>query len=49
MKDVILSKIKAYHTIIIHRHLRPDLDAIGSQMGLKFLLESQFPEKRYAL
>jgi len=46
MKDVILSKIKAYHTIIIHRHLRPDLDAIGSQMGLKFLLESQFPEKK---
>jgi len=46
MKDVILSKIKAYHTIIIHRHLRPDLDAIGSQMGLKFLLESQFPKKK---
>lgn len=46
MKDVILSKIKAYHTIIIHRHLRPDLDAIGSQMGLKFLLESQYPEKK---
>ncbi|MDA0871276.1 MAG: bifunctional oligoribonuclease/PAP phosphatase NrnA [Firmicutes bacterium] len=46
MKDVILSKIKAYHTIIIHRHLRPDLDAIGSQMGLKFLLERQFPDKK---
>ena len=46
MKGVILSKIKAYHTIIIHRHLRPDLDAIGSQMGLKLMLESQFPEKK---
>lgn len=46
MKDLILSKIKTYNTIIIHRHLRPDLDAIGSQMGLKLTLESQFPEKK---
>lgn len=46
MKDGILNKIKAYNTIIIHRHHRPDLDAIGSQMGLKLLLEGQFPEKK---
>jgi bifunctional oligoribonuclease and PAP phosphatase NrnA len=46
MKDLILEKIKEYQTIIIHRHQRPDLDAIGSQMGLKLLLESQFPEKK---
>lgn len=46
MKDLILNKVKQYKTIVIHRHQRPDLDAIGSQMGLKLLLEGQFPEKK---
>ena len=45
MKDLILEKIKQYQTIIIHRHKRPDLDAIGSQVGLKLLLQSNFPTK----
>ena len=31
--QAILEKIKAYDTIIIHRHQRPDPDAIGSQVG----------------
>ena len=35
----ILEKIKEFDTIIIHRHLRPDGDCIGSQFGLKYLLE----------
>ena len=34
----ILSKIKEYDTIIIHRHMRPDPDALGSQVGLQKLL-----------
>lgn len=41
----ILETISEYNTIIIHRHSRPDMDAIGSQMGLKITLESMFPEK----
>ena len=41
----ILEKIKAYNTIIIHRHMKPDPDALGSQVGLKALLEHHFPEK----
>ena len=41
----ILEKIKAYDTIIIHRHMKPDPDAFGSQVGLKALLEHHFPEK----
>ena len=41
----ILEKIKAYNTIIIHRHMKPDPDALGSQVGLKVLLEHHFPEK----
>lgn len=41
----ILEKIKAYNTIIIHRHMKPDPDALGSQVGLKALLTHHFPEK----
>lgn len=44
--ETILEKIKAYDTIIIHRHQRPDPDAIGSQAGLRQLLRHNFPEKR---
>ena len=41
----ILEKINEYDTIIIHRHIRPDGDCIGSQMGLKALLKANFPNK----
>lgn len=41
----ILDKIKAYDTIIIHRHQRPDPDAIGSQIGLREIVRTNFPEK----
>ncbi|EEO4439932.1 bifunctional oligoribonuclease/PAP phosphatase NrnA, partial [Listeria monocytogenes] len=34
MKSEILQQIKQYETIILHRHVRPDPDAYGSQMGL---------------
>lgn len=41
----ILQKIKEYKTIIIHRHVNPDPDALGSQVGLQKLLQLNFPEK----
>ncbi|PTK66830.1 DHH family phosphoesterase [Staphylococcus borealis] len=41
----IMNKIKEANTIIIHRHVRPDPDAYGSQLGLKLYLERKFPEK----
>ena len=41
----ILEKIKEYDTIIIHRHMKPDPDALGSQVGLKALLKHHFPQK----
>jgi phosphoesterase RecJ-like protein len=37
--------IKQYKTIIIHRHYRPDGDAIGSQIGLKEAIKATYPDK----
>ena len=45
MFESILSAIKAHDTIIIHRHKNPDGDALGSQIGLKHLIEDNFPQK----
>lgn len=42
----ILNAIKQHQTIIIHRHQRPDPDAIGSQMGLAEILKASFPSKK---
>lgn len=41
----ILDKIKAYDKIIIHRHVRPDPDAVGSQCALKEMIKLSFPNK----
>ena len=38
--------IKRFDTIIIHRHSSPDGDAIGSQIGLRNVLQYNFPQKR---
>lgn len=45
MYEQILHTIKNYDTIIIHRHTKPDGDAMGSQLGLKHILKDNFPEK----
>lgn len=45
MYKKIVEKIKEYQRIIIHHHIRPDGDCIGSQMGLKYLIQESFPEK----
>lgn len=41
----ILNEIKKYNRIILHRHNKPDGDAMGSQIGLKHILKENFPEK----
>ncbi|MBP2077343.1 DHH family phosphoesterase [Oceanobacillus polygoni] len=41
----IIDAIKENDTIIIHRHVRPDPDAIGSQVGLKEIIKHSFPSK----
>ncbi|WP_270740942.1 DHH family phosphoesterase [Lactococcus formosensis] len=45
MKEI-LTKIKEYDTILIHRHKNPDPDALGSQCGLRAILRANFPEKK---
>lgn len=46
MFEQALQLIYDHKTIVIHRHCNPDGDAIGSQVGLKRLLEDNFPDKR---
>lgn len=42
----LIKAIKKYDTIIIHRHNRPDGDAIGSQLGLKYTILNTYPKKK---
>lgn len=46
MKEQILEAIENYETIIIHRHVRPDPDAYGSQGGLAEILKASYPDKK---
>ena len=46
MFESVLQLIKSYDTIIIHRHNRPDGDAMGSQLGMKHLLMTNYPDKK---
>ena len=41
-----IEQICAYDTIILHRHTNPDGDALGSQIGMKHILETNFPNKQ---
>ena len=45
MFEAILKLIESNQTIIIHRHGRPDGDAMGSQIGLKHLILENYPDK----
>jgi phosphoesterase RecJ-like protein len=45
MFEAILREIQSYDTIILHRHSLPDGDALGSQFGLKYILQASYPHK----
>ena len=45
MFEQILEEIRQASRIIIHRHNKPDGDALGSQIGLKHIIRENFPEK----
>ncbi|MFB9859732.1 bifunctional oligoribonuclease/PAP phosphatase NrnA [Salinicoccus siamensis] len=44
----LINKINTYDEIIILRHVRPDPDAIGAQLGLKSIIQHMFPNKKVA-
>ena len=46
MYKEIAKKIRQYETIVIFRHNRPDMDALGSQWGLKHLIEQNYKNKK---
>ncbi len=46
MFERILQEIVRHDRIILHRHGNPDGDALGSQIGLKHLLLTNFPDKQ---
>ncbi len=39
-------KIEEYDSIVIYRHIRADYDALGSQLGLKYMILANYPEKK---
>ena len=45
LQDILFEKIEQYNTIIIHRHSRPDGDALGTQLGLAEALKTKYPNK----
>ena len=42
----IYKKIKKHNTIVITRHIGPDPDALGTQLGLKEIILNTFPKKK---
>ena len=45
VQDQILEKIKSHDKIVIHRHISPDPDALGSTIGFKKLIEDNIGGK----
>src|SRR5574344_1511301 len=41
----ILDNIEKYDRIVVFRHESPDFDALGSQFGLAYWLQDNFPNK----
>lgn len=43
--DILINEINSFDTIIIFRHVRPDPDALGSQIGLQQAIKKMHPNK----
>ncbi len=46
MYKEVIKLIERYNRIIIHRHSKPDGDALGSQIGLKEIICENYPQKK---
>ncbi|PRO64331.1 DHH family phosphoesterase [Alkalicoccus urumqiensis] len=49
MQEQIWEAVSRHDTVILHRHVRPDPDAVGSQAGLAELIKTSFPQKKLYL
>lgn len=45
MIEKIVSKIEEYDNIAIYRHVNPDFDAFGSQLGMYEMIKTTYPKK----
>lgn len=45
MKNKILEQIEKYDSILLFRHVYPDMDALGSQFGFASWLKDKYPSK----
>ena len=46
MYNDVIKLIERYNRIIIHRHSKPDGDALGAQIGLKEIIQANYPNKK---
>lgn len=46
MFEQVIEAIKRNDSVIIHRHSYPDGDALGSQIGLYYLIKDNYPDKK---
>lgn len=46
MYKEVYKQIKKYDSIVMARHVGADLDALGSQLGLKTIIQNTFPDKK---
>lgn len=46
MPNWLIQRIEEYSTIILFRHILPDMDAFGSQLGLYEWIKSAYPDKK---
>ena len=46
MDQEIIKKISEYDYIAIYRHVNPDFDAFGSQLGMYDILKTTYPNKK---
>jgi phosphoesterase RecJ-like protein len=47
--DKIIKKIQDYSQILLYRHVNPDMDAFGSQLGFYHFIKEHFPSKHVVL
>lgn len=46
MPNFIIDKIEAFDSIVLFRHVYPDMDALGSQLGLAKWIKDTYPQKQ---